>query len=170
MQHVLVVDDVPAICLMVQAVFEKAGAFRVSAAHNGQQALPLIDADPPDLLITDIVMPGMPGTELAAHADRRGIPLILMTGEPNVLRRLGPLPWPLLLKPFRSEQLLAQARAAMAAANGNGRAGPLGPIEPRLHEVLEEPIVRLLMKRDGVSIEDLHALIRRVQRGTRAPT
>ncbi len=122
MQHILVVDDEPDICALLQTALEENGAFRVSCASTGNDALPGFDAAPPDLIILDVLMPGMHGLELAAHACARGIPLVLMTGEPTIITTLQKVACPHLEKPFGLEQLSAAVRAAIADADENTRA------------------------------------------------
>ena len=122
MSYVLVIDDQPAIRSVVQTALEEDGAFRVSGASTADDALARFDSDPPDLIVLDLVMPGMHGLELAAHACARGIPVVLMTGEPAMTATLESLACPHLQKPFRMEQLLAEARAAIEDAVTNRRA------------------------------------------------
>ena len=122
MSYVLVIDDQPAIRSVVQTALEEDGAFRVSGASTADDALARFDSDPPDLIVLDLVMPGMHGLELAAHACARGIPVVLMTGEPAMTATLESLACPHLQKPFRMEQLLAEARAAIEDAAANLRA------------------------------------------------
>jgi DNA-binding NtrC family response regulator len=122
MSYVLVIDDQPAVCSVVQTALEDEGAFRVSLASTGDEALARFDSDTPDLIVLDLVMPGMHGLELAAHASARGIPVVLMTGEPTMTATLESLACPHLQKPFRMEQLLAEARAAIEDAVANRRA------------------------------------------------
>ncbi|HJT06878.1 MAG TPA: response regulator [Stellaceae bacterium] len=113
------IDDQPAVRTVVQTALEEDGAFRVSGASTGDDALARFDSDVPDLIVLDLVMPGMHGLELAAHALARGIPVVLMTGEPTMTATLESLACPHLHKPFRMEQLLAEARAAIEDAAAN---------------------------------------------------
>ena len=122
MSYVLVIDDQPAIRTVVQTALEEDGAFRVSGASTGDDALARFDSDAPDLIVLDLVMPGMHGLELAAHACTRGIPIVLMTGEPTMTATLENLACPHLHKPFRMEQLLAESRAAIEDAAANRHA------------------------------------------------
>src|SRR5689334_2399987 len=119
MSYVLVIDDQPAIRSVVQTALEEDGAFRVSGASTADDALARFDSDVPDLIVLDLVMPGKHGLELAAHALARGIPVVLMTGEPTMTATLESLACPHLHKPFRMEQLLAEARAAIEDAAAN---------------------------------------------------
>lgn len=113
MQHILVIENQPEICALVKAALEEKGAFQVRCAMTGDDALPEFDTAPPDLVIIDILMPGIHGLELAAHACVRGIPLVLMTGEPSMAIMLRSAACPHLEKPFGLEPLWAAVRAAI---------------------------------------------------------
>lgn len=119
MPHVLVVDDYPGICPVVQMALEALGDFRVSSALTADEALPILDRDRPDLIILDAVMPGMRSIDLAADAAARAIPLILMTGEEVASEGLTGVGWRHLDKPFRLDTLLAEVRATLAAVEQN---------------------------------------------------
>ena len=62
----LIVDDETLIVDSLAAIFRRSG-FRVLTAYNGADALETALQTPPDLLITDVAMPGMDGIELAIH-------------------------------------------------------------------------------------------------------
>jgi DNA-binding NtrC family response regulator len=121
MRHVLVVDDRPDICAVVQMALEESGIYRVSAATEIAQALSLLDRDKPDLLILDAVMPGSLGFCLANGAVERAVPMIMMTGEPVMNELLDELGWSHLRKPFRLPQLLAETRRTLDESQENLR-------------------------------------------------
>lgn len=121
MSYILVIDDQPAIRTVVQTALEEDGAYRVSGAQTGDDALARFESDAPDLVVLDLVMPGTHGLEVAAHAWARGIPVVLMTGEPAMTAMLEALACPHLHKPFRMEQLLAEVRGALDDAVANRR-------------------------------------------------
>lgn len=80
---ILVVDDEWINREMMQALLEGEG-YRVMLAHGGQQALEMVAAQPPDLVLTDVRMPGMNGYDLCARlksdAATRHIPVVLISG------------------------------------------------------------------------------------------
>jgi CheY-like chemotaxis protein/anti-sigma regulatory factor (Ser/Thr protein kinase) len=83
MVKALVVDDSKVDRLMVGGLLEKDGEIEVSYASDGKDALARIEASPPDLVITDLVMPEMDGLELVGEIRRRFplVPVILCTSK-----------------------------------------------------------------------------------------
>jgi len=84
MSAILVVDDEPAIRELLALSFEEAG-FTVFAAGNGREALHIwhFHQDEIDLVLSDVVMPGMDGRTLAMKllAERPGLPVLLTSGS-----------------------------------------------------------------------------------------
>jgi len=126
---VLVVDDEPAIRHIVRRALLRAGA-DVLETDNAEAALEVIQHDPGqlDLVITDLVMPGISGLVLAGVLSvfRPELPVLAMTGHSVLLepdRRL-----PLLSKPFTLSELLA----AVAAVRGRARRGVRQADEQRM--------------------------------------
>jgi CheY-like chemotaxis protein len=105
---ILVVDDERDIRNLVRLLVERAG-YTVLEAANAQEALRVLAAGPihPQLLLTDIVMPGMNGLALAAqvHHAQPSLPVIFMTGFANEYQAelSGSV---CLRKPFKPAELL----------------------------------------------------------------
>ena len=81
-QTILVADDMPENIELLKSVLEN--DYIVKVANNGEKVLRIVYSDtPPDLILLDIMMPGMSGHEvcrrLKAHPDRRRIPVIFVT-------------------------------------------------------------------------------------------
>jgi CheY-like chemotaxis protein len=80
-KRILVVDDETDVLLSLRIVLETAG-YEVVEATTGEDALALIDADPPDLLVLDVVLPGIDGWHvLEAVRERAKIPVILASAS-----------------------------------------------------------------------------------------
>ena len=111
MQRILVVDDDPEICAVLSQVLEDAG-YTVETASDGRTALAMIVASPPELLITDLVVPGLSGWSLFARVRRRWprLPVIIISGSDMGRRHREASPREhavFLRKPLCLEQLLA---------------------------------------------------------------
>jgi CheY-like chemotaxis protein len=88
---ILVVDDTPDNLHLLSSLFKE--EYRVKIAHNGEKALKIAQSDtPPDLMLLDIMMPGMDGfqvaQELRAHPASEHIPVIFVTAMTGADARL----------------------------------------------------------------------------------
>ena len=115
-KRILVVDDDPAVRLLFKLIFESAG-YQVSEARNGIAALILIRDSPPDLVVTDMVMPEMGGQELIARirADKRTarVPILAVSAHP-ASREQASSADAVLSKPIDRLGLLATASTLLA--------------------------------------------------------
>ena len=113
---ILVIDDDPELLELVGILFSKAGA-NVITACNGEEGLRRFYAHHPDLVILDIMMPGMDGWEacrsLRQLSDVPIIMLTAMTSTPDVTRGLDGGADDYVTKPFANRVLLARARALL---------------------------------------------------------
>lgn len=142
MSQILVVDDEPAIRDFVQSLLEDEG-YGVAVGHNGDEALSRIRAHRPDLVLMDVMMPGLDGREvvrrLHEHPVYAAIPVILMSAAVTWDQAIdGPIQF--LRKPFDLEHLLTMISATLRqrrwgpAPSGSGPIdcpGPVGPGLPR---------------------------------------
>ncbi|MDD3534710.1 MAG: response regulator [Candidatus Cloacimonetes bacterium] len=116
---ILILEDDPTICDLTARMAAKSG-YRVSTANRADKALQLIFEDglKPDLVIADVVMPGMNGLEFASvlHKKRPEIKILLMSGyAESVLDKIGTRnpDFPFLQKPFTRKELLISIRTAL---------------------------------------------------------
>ncbi|KAM3100122.1 response regulator [Phormidesmis sp. 146-12] len=81
--RILVVDDVADNSFLLQTLLELEG-YQVEVADSGYSALEKIELEPPDLVLLDVMMPGMNGYEVAKHIRKNQqlpfIPILLVTG------------------------------------------------------------------------------------------
>jgi CheY-like chemotaxis protein len=108
-----VVDDEIDVCRLVQSALERGGAYRVTIAISGREAVDLIEEAEPDCVIVDAVLPGMSGTELAERAAAKGIPVVLAAASDEAARRLQQEGWAVLRKPIRVVALFQELDTAL---------------------------------------------------------
>lgn len=121
--RILVVDDEPQIVGIVAFaletyIFPETQGCEVITAYNGQQALDKFEANHPDLVILDIMMPVMDGLEAfrRMRSARSKIPIILLTAkdaEEDVIRGYDLGADSYITKPFKSRELALQAQAIL---------------------------------------------------------
>jgi PAS domain S-box-containing protein len=116
---ILVVDDSAASAELLQIHLERAG-YRVMVAHGGEETLARVKAAPPDLVILDVMMPGLDGFAVCEHlkTHRRTwfIPVILVTTLNRLEDRIQGIEAgadDFLSKPFNREELLARVRSLL---------------------------------------------------------
>jgi CheY-like chemotaxis protein len=89
-KEVLVVDDDPDICIILQDVLEAEGC-RVMVAHNGQEALQVLEHKRPALILLDLMMPVMDGWEFSARLQQlpelQEIPVVVVSADADATRR-----------------------------------------------------------------------------------
>lgn len=103
-KSVLVVDDEPAVRDLIQALLRHLG-HRVETATGGADALEKLERGEYDLVMTDFLMPGMKGDQLAGEIRKRKphLPIILLTGHsPDCISTEFSL---VLAKPFTRDDL-----------------------------------------------------------------
>jgi len=120
MSTILVVDDEYLICDILELVLEDAG-YQVEKATSCKSALEILEKTRVDMVITDFMMPGMSGGELArelrAEPDFKDLPIILMSGaQASIGRECPGLFNEVLEKPFEPEKLLAVVNQLLAPA------------------------------------------------------
>ena len=117
--NILVVDDEPQITRVLKTTLSSQG-YGVRSASNGEEALNEMKNWPPDLIITDLRMPGIDGLELCrrVRVDSR-IPIIVLSvkGEESIkVQALDAGADDYVTKPFSVNELLARVRAALRRA------------------------------------------------------
>ncbi len=114
--HILVVDDDPRICQMLQRYFEEEG-YEVTVVHDGHAMKRAMSAVTFDAILLDLVLPGDDGLTLAREI-RAGsdIPIIMLTGRDDVIDRIVGLEIgadDYIAKPFHLREVLARLRTIL---------------------------------------------------------
>jgi CheY-like chemotaxis protein len=115
--RILIVDDEPDIRFMMRLILESAG-HKVTDARHGAAGLKSVKSAPPDLVITDVMMPTMDGLEfiarLRSNPKTSAIPILVVSGNSEQATaanaRLG--------KPFLARELLGAAALLIREAGG----------------------------------------------------
>lgn len=133
---ILVVDDEPHIVQLVRLYLQNEG-FQVEAAFDGKQALDKARAVRPDLIVLDIMMPGLDGLEVTRELRKSSaVPIIFLTARGEDVDRIVGLELgadDYMAKPFNPRELVARVKAVLRRT----QAAPEPP------EVLELGNVRL---------------------------
>jgi DNA-binding response OmpR family regulator len=123
MQRVLVVDDEPPIRTVLRGYLEAEG-FKVYEASDGEAALASVRADPPDLVLLDIMLPGMDGLEvlrrLRAFTDTFVILVTARAEEVDKLVGLGVGADDYVTKPFSPREVIARVKAVLRRDRDTG--------------------------------------------------
>ncbi|BFU44843.1 PAS domain S-box protein [Krasilnikovia sp. MM14-A1004] len=119
-QHILVVDDDPDVRQATTRILQRHG-YHTTAAPDGYTALEHLQHHPYDLLLTDIVMPGMSGYQLAETTlhDHPTTLILLISGtseDTSGTGRLADQDIPMIFKPFTAEELLQAVHERTTAA------------------------------------------------------
>lgn len=127
--NILVADDEQAVRDSLKRSLTFNG-YVVSLASDGEEALALIDKEPPDVVILDVLMPGIDGLEVCRTLRSSGYerPVLMLTARGEVADRVAGLDAgadDYLPKPFALEELLARVRslARRCAVESRGRGG-----------------------------------------------
>lgn len=119
-KEILVVDDERDLLAMTRSIFEGVGYTQVKTAASAEDALRLISKKMPDILILDVMMPGMDGFELLQEIRAVStVPVLMLTAKGEAEDRfagfeLGADDY--LVKPFLPKELLLRVQAILKRA------------------------------------------------------
>jgi DNA-binding response OmpR family regulator len=131
---VLIVEDEPSIAEVV-SLYLKRGGFRVHACRDGRAALDFMSGLMPDLLVLDVMLPGLDGFEIVHWVrDRSDTPIIMLTARRQEVDRIAGLEMgadDYVVKPFSPQELVSRARAVLRRTLGSapGERGAEKPIQ-----------------------------------------
>jgi DNA-binding response OmpR family regulator len=142
---VLVVDDEPTVREVVVGYLRRDG-HDVAEAADGNSALDLLDADPPDLVVLDMMLPGVNGLDVLRRVRATSdIPVIMLTARAEESDRVSGLELgadDYVVKPFSPRELAARVNGVLRRTSGRATESPqpleFGElrIDPRSREVV----------------------------------
>lgn len=158
---ILLADDDEMIVDVLQHQLEREG-FRVIATGNGAEALALARLQQPDLVLLDVMMPGMQGWEVCRELRRESdVPILMLTARGEEMDRVLGLELgadDYIVKPFSFRELLARVRAnlrRMALVRTTSAAAPDTPetlgllaVDRRRRQVMRDGVVVNLTQRE----------------------
>jgi two-component system response regulator MprA len=119
--HILIVDDDPGLTSALRRMLSYEG-YHVSIALHGESALAQIRLQSPDLIILDLMLPGIDGLEICRRLRSAGeqVSILMLTARDAVADRVAGLETgadDYLIKPFATEELLARIKALLRRSN-----------------------------------------------------
>jgi DNA-binding response OmpR family regulator len=126
-----VVDDEPSLVRLVRAYLERDG-FEVTEAHDGESAIELVAAIEPDVIILDLMLPGIDGIEVCRRirgvSDAYVLMLTARADDADAIAGLATGADDYVTKPFSPGQLLARVRALLRRPRTQRAAQRLGDL------------------------------------------
>lgn len=139
MVDVLIVDDDPNVALLVKMTLSKEPDFKIDIAENGEIALEKIASNLPDIVLLDIMMPGIDGLEVCKRVKSdektKFIPVIMLTAKRemgDMIRGMEIGANDYITKPFNPEELLARVRVHLRIKTLEKEAAAIGELETLL--------------------------------------
>jgi DNA-binding response OmpR family regulator len=118
-KHILVVEDDPLVSEVVVDALD--GVYDTSCAETAAAAIECLRAGGIDAILLDCTLPGGLDPHLVPMADNSGVPVILMSGHPDMMDRVPGSARPCIQKPFSLTTLLAAIESVIPA--GGARSG-----------------------------------------------
>jgi DNA-binding response OmpR family regulator len=142
---ILVVDDEPSIREVVSIYLGRAG-YRVLVAEDGQTALEILEQEPPDLVVLDLMLPKVDGLEITRHLRTEGgIPIIMLTAHREETDRILGLEMgadDYVVKPFSPRELVSRVKAVLRRTRGSATARDEQALE--FADLHIDPVARLV--------------------------
>ena len=119
-KHILIVEDEQKLAALLKEYFEKAG-YRATIAGRGDQAVAQARKSAPDLMLLDIMLPGMDGMAVCSEVRKfSNLPIIMITAKVEELDRLLGLELgadDYICKPFSPREVVARVKAVLRRSN-----------------------------------------------------
>ncbi len=143
-QSILIVEDEPKIATLLQDYLQRQGGFEAHIVNRGDEALPALRELGADLVLLDLMLPGLDGIEVCKQirAESR-VPIIMVTARVEEIDRLLGLELgadDYICKPFSPREVVARVKSVLRRASAQGADPPLTGLEidaPRFRASLD---------------------------------
>jgi len=144
-KSILIIEDEPSIAEVISLYLSRAG-YLVQTTADGEEALAILEKRIPELVVMDLMLPGIDGYTLTRWLrERSNVPIIMLTARREVMDRIAGLEMgadDYLVKPFSPQELVSRVRAVLRRGGGDAPDEGERPIEhgdllidPRSREV-----------------------------------
>ena len=146
-KKILIVEDEPSLIFTLQDTLESEG-YKVEVVSDGEKAIEMTKQFKPDLMLLDLMLPGMSGYEICKtiRASKYTFPIIMLTARDQEVDKVAGLNIgadDYITKPFGVKELLARINARLRRANTYTKSAPIEKIELDPVEVdLNQSVVR----------------------------
>jgi two-component system, OmpR family, alkaline phosphatase synthesis response regulator PhoP len=148
--RILVVDDEPSIRKIIEYALKDAG-FQVLMAGRGDEALDILSRESVDLVVLDLMLPGVDGLEVCRRVRaERNVPIIMLSARSEEVDKVLGLELgadDYVTKPFSPRELVSRVKANLRRARGE----PEGGEAIKLGDVDIDPVARIV-RRDGQDV------------------
>ena len=142
MKKVLLIDDDASIIEVLRLYFEKEG-YTVSTCMQGDKAVATFNVAKPDIIILDLMLPGMDGNDICREIRKNSdVPIIMLTARTDTLDKIIGLELgadDYVPKPFEPKELLARVKAVLRRSEKSATAAPVVEEVSTNKDVIEYP-------------------------------
>ncbi len=148
MTLIMVVDDDQDLAEMLGIVLTGSG-YEVDLVNSGDQVMPLFEAHEPDLILLDVMLPGMDGVEVCkAIRAKSMVPIVMLTAKgdtQDVVLGLEAGADDYMVKPFNPNELIARLKVRLRRTSANQEV-----IQLRIGDVLIDQVAHSIVKSDKI--------------------
>ena len=129
-ERILIVEDEPKIAALLADYLQAMGGYRSQVLERGDVVLEHVRAEPPDLVLLDLMLPGLDGIVVCKQIRaERSVPIIMVTARVEEIDRLLGLELgadDYICKPFSPREVVARVKAVLRRAGASAASGPDG--------------------------------------------
>lgn len=155
-RKLLIIEDDTSLAEAVGKKFTNSG-FEVVYATEGRQGVQLVESEQPDVILLDLMLPDVDGTDVCRHLRQRSaVPIIIVTARTEEAERVAGLEIgadDYVTKPFSLNELVARTRAVLRRAQGEVVASGLGLSEPAAEAAPPESLPPQQLSAAGIQMD-----------------